>query len=50
MSERDEMDANVSTWRVVAIWIWLRVREAEAAVGRRASDGSVIVEILYDMP
>jgi hypothetical protein len=44
------MDAMVRTWRVVAVWIWLRVRDAEAAVGRRASDGRVMVEMLYEMP
>jgi 2-keto-3-deoxy-6-phosphogluconate aldolase len=50
MSEREEIDAKVRTWRVVAVWIWARVREAEAAVGRSARDGSVMAEILYEMP
>ncbi len=48
--DKEEMDAKVRTWRVVAVWIWLRVREAEEAVGRRARDGRVIVEMLYEMP
>jgi hypothetical protein len=50
MSEREEIDAKVRTWRVVAVWIWARVREAEAAVGRSARDGSVMAEMLYEMP
>lgn len=45
-SDSEEMDAKVSTCRVVAVWIWDRVREAAEAVGRRASDGRVIVEVL----
>lgn len=34
----------------MAVWIWVRVREAVTAVGRRARDGSVMVELLYDIP
>lgn len=46
MSEREEMEAKVRTWRVVAVWSWVRVREAEEAVGRRAREGSVMVDML----
>ncbi len=46
MSDTDEMDAKVSTCRVVAVWIWVRVREAEEAVGRRAREARVMVEML----
>jgi hypothetical protein len=50
MRDREEIDAKVSTWRVVAVWIRARVREAEEAVGRRARDGRVMVEMVYEMP
>lgn len=50
MRDREAMDAKVRTCRVVAVWIWVRVREAEEAVGRSAREGSVIVEALYEMP
>ena len=42
-SERDEMVARVRIWRADFVWIVVRVREARAAEGRRARDGSVIL-------
>lgn len=33
-------------WRAVAAWRWLRVREAEEAVGRSAREGSVMMAAL----
>lgn len=45
-SEREEMDAKVRTWRVVAVWIWVRAREALLAVGKWAREGRVMLLML----
>lgn len=49
-SESEEMDASVRIWRVERVWMEERAREALAAEGRSASEGSVIVVRLYETP
>ena len=48
--DKEEREARVRIWRVEVVWMVVRVREAREAEGRRARDGRVMVERLYDTP
>jgi hypothetical protein len=50
IKDSEEIEAKVSICRVDWVWMVFSVREARAAEGRRAREGRVMDEIVYDVP
>jgi len=49
-SDSDEMEARVRICRVDLVWMVVSVRDASEAEGRRASEGSVVLDRAYAVP